>query len=112
MKTLPADHQKYLDQRPFDFRCHTDIFPPDELHVLEELGNWMEALAVGAIQPITAEHKHFLAVDRDEVKPKTVAERAWLRLKGRREFEAEESPPHEPVENYGIVDWDKDRCWW
>ena len=114
MTSLPADHRKYLEQRPFEFRCHTDIFPPDELHALEEQGNWMEALVACKIHPATEEHQHFLAVDRDEAEPETVAERAWLRLKGRREFEAEQenAPPHEPVENYGIVDWDKDRCWW
>src|SRR5262245_37978117 len=109
MISVPADHELYLKQRPFEFRCHTDIFPPDELHALEEMGNWMEALVAGKIQPASAEHEHFLAVDRDEAGPTTVAEHAWARLKGRREFEAEaeNAPPHEPVENYGIVDWDK-----
>lgn len=114
MKPAPADHQAYLAQRPFAFRCHTGVFPPAELQQLEEFGNWMEALAAGRIQPVTREQEHFLAVDREEAEPQTVAEHAWVRLKGRREFEAEQAdaPPPQPMENYGIVDWDKDRCWW
>jgi hypothetical protein len=37
-----------------------------------------------------------------------------VRLKGRREYEQEEkiAPPPVPKEDYGIVDWDMDRCWW
>ncbi len=84
------------------------------MYALEDARNWLEALAAGKIFLASADDKHFLAVDRDEAEPITVAERAWLRLKGRREFESEQenAPPHEPVENYGIVDCDKDRCWW
>ena len=58
--------------------------------------------------------EHFLKVDREEAEPETVAERAWVRLKGRREYELEAqiTPPPVPAENYGIVEWDADRCWW
>ena len=41
-------------------------------------------------------------------------ERAWARLKGRREFEREQRispPPAPPPEDYGIVEWDADRWW-
>jgi hypothetical protein len=56
----------------------------------------------------------FLAVDRDEAEPQTVWERAWVRLRGRREFEREQevAPPPEQPEDYGIIEWDKERCWW
>ena len=54
-------------------------------------------------------------MDRDEADPKTLLERAWVRLKGRREFEAEgqqnAAPPPKP-EDYGMVEFDADRCWW
>lgn len=113
---IPQDHLVYLQRRPFAFRCETSIFPPDELEALAEYGNWLEALSTGVIQPVTAEQKHFLKVDRDEAKPKTLCERAWVRLKGRREYEQEQRgdtpPPPAPAENYGIVEWDADRCWW
>ena len=111
---LPPDHLVYFEQRPFKFACVTDIFPVDELHVLSEYGNWLAALAGGIIPPVNEEQQRFLRVDRDEAEPETVCERAWIRLKGRREFEQEQeraSPPSPPVD-YGIIEWDKERCWW
>jgi uncharacterized protein YifE (UPF0438 family) len=117
MATIPPDHLAHLRRRPFVFHCSTAIFPPEELQALEHYGNWLEALAAGAIQPISTEQEHFLKVDRDEAEPATVYERAWLRLKGRREYERElgQQPPPSPpapAEDYGIVEWDADRCWW
>lgn len=103
-----------LPARPFVFGCSTAIFPPGELRALEKQGNLLEALAAGAIPPATPEQEHFLAVDREEAEPATLAERAWLRLKGRREFERESgtAPPAEPTPDYGMVEFDADRCWW
>jgi uncharacterized protein YifE (UPF0438 family) len=112
---IPSDHLAYLRRRPFVFSCSTAVFPLDELEALREYGNWLEALAAGTIKPVTGEQEHFLKVDRDEAAPETVCERAWVRLKGRREYEREEgepAPPPPPPENYGIVEWDHDRCWW
>ena len=111
---VPADHLEYLRRRPFVFRCSTAVFPADELAALEEYGNWLEALAAGLIRPVTPDQEHFLAVDRDRAEPATVAERAWVRLKGRREYEREQAvaPPPAAKEDYGIVEWDADRCWW
>jgi|SRR5262245_16647978 len=112
---VPPDHLVYLRRRPFAFRCSTSVFPPEELTALEEYGNWLEALASGAIRPVTPEQEHFLKVDRDETEPADVRERAWVRLKGRREYEREQgqpAPPPPPPEDYGIVEWDADRCWW
>jgi uncharacterized protein YifE (UPF0438 family) len=111
---LPVDHLEYLQRRPFKFGCATSIFPSDEVQALSDYGNWLEALAAGALQPVNEEQEHFLKVDRDEAPPTNLYEHAWLRLKGRREYEREqnEAPLHEPPENYGIVEWDKDRCWW
>ena len=114
---VPPDHLEYLQRRPFVFGCSAAVFPADELEALSESGNWLEALATGAIEPVTPEQEHFLKVDREEAEPETVAERAWVRLKGRRQYEIEEQitpppAPPGPVENYGIVEWDADRCWW
>lgn len=111
---LPTDHLPYLQRRPFIFRCSTHIFPVDELAVLTELGNWLEALTGGTIEPTNDEQRHFLLVDREEASPTTLVERAWLRLKGRREYEEEEREPRPTTskEDYGIVEWDPDRCWW
>jgi uncharacterized protein YifE (UPF0438 family) len=112
MSTPPPDHLVYLRRRPFAFRCSTEIFPADELEALADYGNWLEALAAGAIRPVTPEQEHFLKVDRDEAEPETLCERAWLRLKGRREYEQDTARPHEKPEDYGIVEWDPERCWW
>jgi len=42
-----------------------------------------------------------------------VFKRAWLRLKGRREYEGEQqnAPARAESEDCGIVDWGHDRCW-
>jgi len=114
LSEVPPDHLVYLRRRPFAFGCSTAIFPAEELEALSEYGNWMEALASGAIQPVTAEQEHFLRVDREEAEPTNVRERAWVRLKGRREYEKEEKivPPPAPPEDYGMVEFDADRCWW
>jgi uncharacterized protein YifE (UPF0438 family) len=114
MAKIPPDHLVYLQRRPFVFACSTSIFPADELQALAACGNWLEALAAGVIQPVTAEQEHFLWVDREEAQPATVCERAWVRLKGRREYERDEelAPPPTPPRDYGMVEWDADRCWW
>jgi uncharacterized protein YifE (UPF0438 family) len=99
---------------PFRCGCATDIFPLEELSALNEGGHRLEALAAGHIAPASSEDEHFLKVNREEAEPTTVAERAWLRLKGRREYEREqgEAPPREQPEDYGIIEWDKEKCWW
>lgn len=111
---LPPEHLTYLQQRPFAFGCSTEVFPFEELKALADYGNLLEALATGRIQPVTQEQLHFLVVDREEANPETVCERAWIRLKGRRDFEKEQerAAPPPPPEDYGIIEWDKERCWW
>lgn len=114
MSTIPPDHRRHLERGPFRFDCSTHIFPIEELSALTERGHWMEALVAGTIAPITPAHEHFLQVHREELEPTTVDERAWARLKGRREFEREQenAPPRTPPEDYGIIEWDKEKCWW
>ena len=114
MSNIPPSQQESLDQRPFRFGCSTDIFPLEELSALKARGCWMEALAAGTIPPTTPEHEHFLQVDREEAEPATIDERAWVRLKGRREFEREQetAPPAPQPEDYGIIEWDREKCWW
>jgi uncharacterized protein YifE (UPF0438 family) len=102
------------EHRPFEFHCSTDVFPADELAALAEAGGRLEALAAGEVKPADAEERRFLKVDRDQAEPKTLLERAWVRLKGRREYEREQamSMPPEPTPDYGIAEFDHDRCWW
>jgi uncharacterized protein YifE (UPF0438 family) len=90
------------------------MFPLEVLESPSEYGNWMGALTSGATQPVTPEQEHLLRVDREQAEPTTIRERAWVRLKGRREYEDEEkiARPPAPPEDYGMVEFDADRCWW
>ena len=99
---------------PFAFGCSLAVFPAEEIEALTESGTRLESLAAGAVPPATPDEQHFLLVQRNEAEPRTVAERAWSRLIGRRELERgdQSKPPPEPPENYGMVEFDKDRCWW
>lgn len=115
MVVAKAKHPKATETaEPFAFGCDVAVFPANELKALERHGARFELLASGAVRPATPEEKHFLRVHREQAKPETVAERAWLRLKARREFEREQkgSPPPAAPENYGMVEFDADRCWW
>jgi len=102
------------ERRPFRFDCSTEIFPLEEIGALTERGHFLEALASGTVKPLTPEQEHFLRVDREEAEPVSLDERAWVRLKGRRAYEREQetAPPPAPPEDYGIVEWDKEKCWW
>lgn len=105
---------KAQEAQPFAFGCDVSVFPAKEIAALEKHGSRFEALASGAAKPATPAEKHFLQVDREKAEPTSVAERAWLRLKARREYEREQqgsAPPAAP-ENYGMVEFDADRCWW
>jgi uncharacterized protein YifE (UPF0438 family) len=114
VSNLPPNNPGPVGRQPFVFGCSTAVFPPDELETLSEHGNRLEALAAGMARPATPEEEHFLRVDRDEADPETVAERAWVRLKGRREFEQADrgTAPPEPTPDYGMIEFDADRCWW
>jgi uncharacterized protein YifE (UPF0438 family) len=100
--------------QPFAFGCDVTVFPPEEIAALERHGARFEALAAGASRPASDEERHFVKVHREKEKPKTLPERAWLRLKARREYEREQqqAPPPAPPENYDMVEFDADRCWW
>src|SRR5437879_5384198 len=86
MSNIPPDPRDHMERHSFRFDCSTEIFPLDEFSVLTERGHRLEALAAGTIAPATAADEHFLHVDRDEAEPVNIDERAWVRLKGRREF--------------------------
>ena len=109
-----STNQSNIPGRPFEFKCSTAIFPADELAALAKFGADLESLAIGSRLPNSADEKHFLQVDRDQAEPQSVLERAWVRLKGRREYEQQlaAAPPPPDSEDYGIIEFDADRCWW
>jgi uncharacterized protein YifE (UPF0438 family) len=112
MSTVPPHSP---GSRPaFVFRCSTHIFPVEEISALNLSGARLEALADGSLSPTTPEDEHFLQVDREEAEPQTALERAWVRLKGRREFEQDQEllAKRERPKDYGIIEWDREKCWW
>ena len=114
MSRALKDHRTDLEKPEFEFGCSTNVFPADELEALYAHGYRLADLAAGRARPGSAADEHFLRVDREEAEPETVLERAWVRLKGRREYEREQdaAPPPEPAPDYGMVEFDADRCWW
>lgn len=87
-----------------------DIFRNEELRALRRYGFWLEALAEGRIAPTTPAQEQFCRVARGEEKAKSVYERAWMRLVGRREIEPElvrEFEMRDPGE-----DWFKREAHW
>jgi uncharacterized protein YifE (UPF0438 family) len=103
-----------LTQDEFAFGCSIEVFPSEEVAALRRYGRRLESLALGQLQPTSAEDEHFLLVNRDDAEPQTVAERAWVRRKARLEIEQAEkqkAPPESP-QNYGMIEFDADRCWW
>src|SRR5262249_28350719 len=108
-----AEFAMHSNPATFSFDCSTHTFPEEEIRVLADRGAALEALAAGRTPPAGPEDEHFLRVDREELEPATLEERAWLRLKYRREFERDlNGPPPPPPENYGMIEWDKEKCWW
>jgi len=107
---MPDNNRK----KSFAFHCSVEVFPPGELAALQKHGHRLEALAAGEIAASSEADRHFLLVEKDEADPKTVAERAWLRLKARRELEQadRQKAPLPAPQNYGMVEFDADRCWW
>ncbi len=74
-----------------------------------------EALEQGILKPVTPAQEHFLRVCRGEIDPETWYEKAWMRMKGRREYEREQAArqkAQEPPPDYGMVESDIDRPWW
>jgi uncharacterized protein YifE (UPF0438 family) len=114
VKPIPTAVPQAAPAAPFAFGCDVSVFPAEELAALEQHGARFAALASGTVRPASAEEKHFLRVDREDAEPETLAERAWLRLKARREYEREQrqAPPPAAPQDYGMIEFDADRCWW
>ena len=105
-----------VSEKPFLFGCSTVVFPAEEIDALIAAGSKLEALAEGILLPSTPEDEHFLRVHSGQAEARSLLEKAWVRLKGRREYEREQAgktaeAPADP-EVYGMVEWDADRCWW
>lgn len=84
----PDSHRPYLERRDYTLNVFAQgVFSEEEKGVLKKYGFWLEALATGAIPPVTPLQEQFLRVCDDKAEPLTIFERAWWKLIQRRKFE-------------------------
>jgi hypothetical protein len=57
----------------------------EEAALLRRYGHWLEALALGHLEPATPEQEHFVQVARGEADARTDFERAWVKLTEQRD---------------------------
>ena len=88
--TIPPDHKGLLETPNFPLEVRTtSIFSDEELAFLRKYGWWLRGLAAGHIQPYTDSQRRFVEVCQRKAKAETLAERAWIKLMMRREYESE-----------------------
>jgi uncharacterized protein YifE (UPF0438 family) len=75
---LSGDHKAFLDRR--DFAIPPGDFTPAERSLLAKYGRWLEALAAGALTPLTPTQEQFVRVARGEGEPATEYEIAWMKV--------------------------------
>lgn len=75
---LAGLHKSYLDRR--DFAIPPGDFTPAEKTLLARFGRWMEALASGALAPLTPAQEQFVRVSRGLAKPAAEFEVAWIKV--------------------------------
>jgi hypothetical protein len=97
---VPTDHAVYLQRRGYA-PPWPGAFTAEETALLDRFGHWMQALAAGAIAPVTPEQRHFMQVVRGEVEPASPFEHVWVKLRLQQEPAAPtpapaEEPPVEP----------------
>jgi uncharacterized protein YifE (UPF0438 family) len=87
---LPPDHEALWNRSGYRLGVKgVFMFTERELGLLQRRGHWLEGLDLAAIAPVTVAQERFVKVCRGELRPETEFERAWMKLKGRREFESE-----------------------
>jgi hypothetical protein len=92
---VPTDHAVFLQRKGY-VPPWPGAFTGEEAAILARFGHWMEALATGAIAPVTPEQQHFLQAARGEVTPETPFERVWAKL--RQQPPPAAPPPEAPEE--------------
>lgn len=81
------EHKRYL-KKPYHIQCHTEVFTPEEVEILQQYGAWFEALMLGKIKPETSGQEHFLQMCRGETGPINDYERVWRKYLDRRAWES------------------------
>jgi uncharacterized protein YifE (UPF0438 family) len=87
-------HVTYLQKR-FELDIDPAVFSANELDMLAKYGTWLGALESGALQPISNEQEHFLAVSAEKAEPRNAIEAVWLKYRRRKQALAEmRGTPH------------------
>jgi uncharacterized protein YifE (UPF0438 family) len=90
MQSLKQQHLKLLAEAgKFEVKCSHAIFSVEELEALEQYGHWLQALASGALPPISAAQQRFVEVAQGQRMPVSLHEKAWFKYLGRTKLEAE-----------------------
>jgi uncharacterized protein YifE (UPF0438 family) len=76
-----ADHVRLLRQGSFPVPADVPALTAAERDLLVGCGFWLEALASGALTPISAEQERFIAVTNGRAAPVSEHERAWVKLR-------------------------------
>jgi len=91
---IDKTHEHLLKLGPFNLSC-TNRFTPEDNVALQIYGRVMEALTSGQISPLTPDEARLIKIHLNKVKPKTIWEMAWYKLKERRRFEADKTPHYQ-----------------
>ena len=90
MLSSKEKHLQFLAEAgKFEVKCSHAIFSTEELEALEHCGHWLQALATGALPPISAAQQRFVEVAQGQRMPVSLHEKAWFKYLGRTRLEAE-----------------------
>ncbi len=77
---LPVDHTALLNRGDYPLPPGADL-DDAQRELLAKYGHWLESLATGVIEPVTAEQHRFVRAARGEAEPHSAFEVAWCRLR-------------------------------
>ncbi len=79
IEEIPEEHRYYFSLPPLPLQAPLFTFTHREREILETQGQWMKALAEGAILPTTPLQTQFVAVANGLRRAQTAYERLWVR---------------------------------
>lgn len=91
---MPADHTALIQRTGFPVPAAVTLDDP-ERELLTRYGYWLEALAGGALAPVTPEQRQFVRVARGEAEPESAFEVVWVKC---RQVASPDPPPVGPLE--------------
>ena len=77
---MPAEHTALIQRSGFPVPTSVAL-DDQERGLLARYGYWLEALASGAIAPMTPEQQQFVRVARGDAEPQSAFERVWVKCR-------------------------------